>query len=1054
MPSLKLFLFGSPQIELDGTPVHIATRKALALLVYVAINRQPQTRETLAALFWPESSSKRAFANLRETLRSLKAPLRDHWLTIHRHDIAMNFDSTLWVDILEFQQHLNCVNGHDHTARTLCTDCLQELLDAIDLYRNDFLRGFTLPDSPAFDEWQAFQIDQLREDLIKTLKRVIDYYVSHNVFSQAIDYARRWVAQSPWSEAAHREMMRLYALNDQRSASLQQYRECVRILREEFEAEPEEGTRALYETILHKNLTPRAPLLEGEGEQSSLSLWDGMRENLAPPNNLPAQTTTFIGREAEVTAIKKLLRQSGIRLVTLTGTGGSGKTRLALQLATDVLKDFADGLFFIPLASISNPDLVIPAVIQTLELPLPGNTPPLSFLKTFLQEKRMLLVLDNFEQIISSAPVLIDLLNAASGLKILITSRTVLHLSGEHEYVVPPMALPDPTVLPSFEWLMRSEAIQLFIERARAISSDFILTEDNALSVAEICIRLDGLPLAIELAAARVRFLPPHSMLIRLGSPLQLLTVGPRDLPTRQQTLRKTIEWSYDLLNENEKTLFHRLAVFVGGWTFGAAETICAIDGDIDVLSSLESLVDHNMLTRKRAQKELRFVMLETIREYALERLQEREDVETIRKQHARFFVLFGKEANSHLNRMPLEEHVVWRKRLTNDLDNLRAALTWAIEHAEAWRQAAIELHETLGDLLEFTGQHEEARITYQETLREIPKHNLLWQARLHRKLAKTWEVLNDYDEASRCYDVAATTLDEEQAKIIPDWREEWIEVQIARIWFHYWQNRLEEMIVLTESTRPAIGQYGTPTQRARFFNGLTLMGYKREAYLLSEDTIASSLSAVSASQESDNLSARSMLQFLLGFSYLWGDVLEKADVPLQTALSLAEDIGDVVLQSRCLTYLCILYRRRKQIEDVRAYIPRCLEIAKTAQLYEYVGMATANLSWMALQEKNIEETEANGQAALKLWQQLAPYHCSFKWLALWPLIDVALTQNRIPEAVAYARVLLEPGQKRLPDVLTAVLENVIKCWKGGELEITCTYLDQAMKFAQESGYR
>jgi hypothetical protein len=231
------------------------------------------------------------------------------------------------------------------------------------------------------------------------------------------------------------------------------------------------------------------------------------------------------------------------------------------------------------------------------------------------------------------------------------------------------------------------------------------------------------------------------------------------------------------------------------------------------------------------------------------------------------------------------------------------------------------------------------------------------------------------------------------------------------------------------------------------------MMGYKQERYLLSKDTIAYSLSAVSASQESDNLNVRSMSLFLLDFSYLWGDVLEKAEAPLQTALSLAEDIGDVVLQSRCLTYLIVLYRRLGKLEHVRAYIPRSLDVAKTAQLPEYIGMAKANLAWVAWQEKDIAEAEANGRAALDIWQQLHPYHCSFKWMALWPLIGVALAQNQVPETVDYARALLDPGQKRLPDTLTGVLENVIKSWEGDELETGRTYLAQAIELAQESGY-
>ena len=657
MEALQLILFGSPQVERNGVFLQLRTRKALALLVYLAVNTQPQSRETLAALFWPEFSSERAFANLREALRLLKQQLSDYWLDIRRQEITLKTNSALWIDVLEFQRNLAQISAHPHSSDTACADCLASLLAAIDLYRDDFLRGFTLPDSPAFDEWQFFQTDQLRGNLIEGLKRVIRYYVSHHDVPQAIESARRWVAQSPWSEAAHREMMRLYALNDQRSAALQQYRDCVRILREEFEVGPEEGTRALYETILHTNLTPGFlhpnPLPKEEGALlPSPSKRDGGGE-VPPPHNLPAQTTSFIGRESEMAAVKKLLLQPNVRLLTLNGAGGSGKTRLALQVAAKVLELFQDGVFFVSLAPIGNPELVATTIAQTLWLYIAGNTTPLDILKGYLHQKQLLLILDNFEQLITASSILIDLLAAAPDVKIMVTSRTVLCLSAEQEYIVPPLQVPYTNALPSFSRFKQSEAVQLFVERAQAVSTDFTFTEDNALAVAEICGRLDGLPLAIELAAARVRLLPLHTMLDRLGSPLRFLTGGARDLPARQQTLRKTIEWSYHLLNEEEAILFRRLAVFVGGLALEAAETVCAIHDDLDVLTNLGSLIDHNLLTQDISKGDPRFTMLETIREYALERFAGSDEDERIRKRHAQFFVEFAKEAHTHLNRTP-----------------------------------------------------------------------------------------------------------------------------------------------------------------------------------------------------------------------------------------------------------------------------------------------------------------------------------------------------------------------------------------------------------------
>jgi DNA-binding SARP family transcriptional activator len=269
MASLKLTLFGSPQVELNGERLTFKTRKALALLAYLVVGQQPHSRETLAALFWPEFSSERAFANLRGALRSLTQPLGDSWFDIRRHEVQVRDAPTLWVDVLEFQQLLAQLKGHEHLSDTICEHCCASLLAAIDLYQDDFLRGFTLPDCPAFDEWQSFQTDLLREQLIACFQKIIAYATAQRDLLQAIEYARRWVAVCPWSEAVHRELMWVYALNSQRSEALQQYQTCVRMLRDEFEAEPEQETRALYDAIVNEELTSGlshpTPLPQGEG---------------------------------------------------------------------------------------------------------------------------------------------------------------------------------------------------------------------------------------------------------------------------------------------------------------------------------------------------------------------------------------------------------------------------------------------------------------------------------------------------------------------------------------------------------------------------------------------------------------------------------------------------------------------------------------------------------------------------------------------------------------------------------------------------------------------
>src|SRR6266487_1298842 len=293
----------------------------------------------------------------------------------------------------------------------------------------------------------------------------------------------------------------------------------------------------------------------------------------ARPHNLPAQLTSLIGREEEIQVLCTLLQRPEIRLVTLTGTGGVGKTRLALQVATDLLDDFAGDICFVPLAPVSDPNLVVPTIVQALGLEVSGDQPLLDLLKVSLRDKRLLLLLDNFEQVLGAAPGLSELLSVCPHLKILVTSRAVLHIRGEHEFLVPPLGLPDLTHLPESEVLSQYAAVALFLQCAKAAKPDFQMTPANIRAVAEICVSLDGLPLAIELAGARAKVLPPQALLTRLRHRLQVLTIGARDVPARQQTLRNTLAWSYDLLGVKEQLLFRRLSVFVGGCTLDRKST-------------------------------------------------------------------------------------------------------------------------------------------------------------------------------------------------------------------------------------------------------------------------------------------------------------------------------------------------------------------------------------------------------------------------------------------------------------------------------------------------
>ncbi|MGH2418726.1 MAG: ATP-binding protein [Candidatus Limnocylindria bacterium] len=451
-------------------------------------------------------------------------------------------------------------------------------------------------------------------------------------------------------------------------------------------------TRALVERQLPEGVDLRDL---GEHRLKDLDrpehLWQlviaGLRDEFAPigsldavTNNLPTHLTTFLGREREIGEVAALLRRS--RLLTLTGPGGTGKTRLSLEVAGRSLAAHADGVYFVELASITDPDLVPSTVAQALGLPERGGRSAVDRLIDHVGERRMLLVLDNVEQVTGAGPAISRLLSACPNLTVLTSSRSTLHVSGEQEYPVPPLGLPDPAHLPSLTQLGQYEAVALFIERARAVKPDFEVTNENAPAVAEFCVRLDGLPLAIELAAARIRVFTPQAMLGRLEHRLGLLSGGSRDRPERQQTLRGAIAWSHDMLAEEERALFACLSVFVGGAGLAAIEPVCGGEVGGDPIDVLASLVEKSLVRQSEGVAgEPRFAMLETIREFAIEQATERGRWDHLRERHAALFLRLAEDAAAVVmgpsKRATLD-------RLEEDHDNLRAAMSWALEQGAA----------------------------------------------------------------------------------------------------------------------------------------------------------------------------------------------------------------------------------------------------------------------------------------------------------------------------------------------------------------------------------
>src|SRR6266511_1316855 len=575
-----------------------------------------------------------------------------------------------------------------------------------------------------------------------------------------------------------------------------------------------------------------------------------------PSTNLPASLTRLIGRKQDVAAVRNALMRGEARLLTLIGPPGIGKTRLSIAVAREVHDAFADGSYFVTLALIGDPALVLTTIAQTLGVRETAGQPLLDQLKTVLHVKRLLLVLDNFEHLLDAAPRVVELLEACGGLKALVTSRAALHVRGEQLYAVPPLLLPDLPQRPATVSLARTPAVALFVERAQAVLPHFRLTEQNGPAVAAICVRLDGLPLAIELAATRITLLSPEGLLARLEQRLAVLTDGARDLPPRHRTLRGAIAWSYELLDAGEQTLFRRLGVFVGGCTLAAAEAACNASGDLplDVLNGLATLVDTSLLRREEGRDgEPRFVTLETIREYALEQLTECGEAPAVQQAHATFYQDLAERVVPLLHG---PEQIAWLDRLDEEQANLRAVLTGSFSS-----QSHMDLGMRLAAALLW-----------------------FWIQRNHFSEGHTW--LERAAALSRKVGAAPVV----RANVL----------RAAGIMAQFWTEYAQAIPLLEESLSLARAE----DDRTAAAEALVFLGWiacDRGDYVRAETLEAESLALY---QAQDDAGGRGLALLSLGEAALEQGKLSRATEYCEALLALCRDMGEAVLHSRALLRL------------------------------------------------------------------------------------------------------------------------------------------------------
>lgn len=679
MSRLSLRLFGVPQIEVDDKAIEINRRKAVALLVYLAVTQQRHARDAVATMFWPEADQRRARASLRSALWALNKTAVAQWLLVGSETVALGprpetgdtagaAKKTLDVDVIRFRDLLAASQRHDHAVDAACAPCLDTLAEAVSLYQDDFLAGFTLPDTPQFDEWCFFQANALREELATALRDLMALYNAQGDPEGAIPPARRLVALDPLDEPAQRTLMQQYAEAGQRSAAIRQYEICRQTLQSELGVEPAPETKALGERLQSGAWRSGSEEERGADEGAAAGA-----DKARIPHNLPPNPTPLVGRRKEVAAVTAFLDDQTRRLLTITGPGGIGKTRLALAAAAEQLAqtNFPDGVYFVPLAPLSDPEALVPAMAEAIGYPFQADKrSPRQQIVDFLGHKSILLLLDNFEHLLRAhdgdgADLVADLLQRAPHLKIVVTSREPLNLYEEQRYPLRGLGTADGR---GGDAGTQYAAADLFLQSVRRRQPHFEVTVADSAPLAEICRLVEGMPLALEMAASWSDVLSLREIAAELRQSLDLMETNVRDLPARHRSMRAAFDTSWQSLSGTEQVLYAQLSVFRGGFTREAARAVADVSRE-----ALADLVRKSLLRFNRAQG--RYEQHELLRQYAAQKLVDGRD-ETLRR-HAAYYCAFLHQREADLK---------WRRR-QQALAEIEADRANVVT---AWRRSAV----------------------------------------------------------------------------------------------------------------------------------------------------------------------------------------------------------------------------------------------------------------------------------------------------------------------------------------------------------------------------
>lgn len=708
---IKLFLFGTPRLMMDNEPVKLKRRKSLALLCYLAARPQPTSRDVLAALLWEDYDQERARSELRVSIHEIKKALGNDGLIVSRESVQINRDTTLWVDVLAFQSAVAAPLQHDHSPNELCVGCMEHYEVAHQLYTDDFLAGFHIPDATAFETWQAAEMQSLKLSYAQVLKRLVWGHCALQAFDIAQRHVQRWQALDPFDEDAHRGAMLVAAWVGNKTAALQHYHACQRLFEDELGVPPSDETTALYEALVIGNVPP-PPVI----------YYDSVDEVPTVEHRVPHLPRPFRGRQLDVQQVMARILAPDCQLLTITGLGGAGKTYLSLQVARQVLTAFEDGVFFVSLVGAATRYALITNIADTVGFQFASKTDVEAQLISFLRTQKMLLVLDNFEHLLEHRNVVESLLQADSQLKILVTSRLPLNLKAEFVFTLDQMI---------------EGATALFIDSATRADATFAPTADDQSLIGQICERLAGVPLAIELAATWVRVLSLSDIYQEVGHNVESLMSDWADVPARHRSLQATFEYSWQLLTVDQQQGLAQLAIFPSNFSYEAAKSVTNVTPTL-----LSSLSAQQLVKRTSMQ---RYEIHALVRQFALAKLQDhptlyQATVSAYLDYYNRFF-------GDRTTQLRSESLLRARDELLVEIDSIRFACTLSIE--QNCPEKMMDAVSALAILYDHQGWYQEGRDIFRRfAYIHPPSHQ--FSMRVKAFLGRFERLCGDYEVARR----------------------------------------------------------------------------------------------------------------------------------------------------------------------------------------------------------------------------------------------------------------------------------------------------------------